>query len=687
MGQEGARVEIRACLGRGGFGEVYRAAMTRPGGVQTEVAVKVLRSDVDPGSEAVKRLRDEGRLLAALRHPAILHVHDLVMLDGRVALITEYVDGEDLDLCILGEPPIPVRALLSVLGDVAAALDAAWSTPSPNGQPIQLVHRDIKPSNIRIGRHGEVKLLDFGIARATNMLREAHTASNAVMGSYLYMAPERYREDAVEPPSDVYSLGCVLYEGLATERFFENTTLKGIYNTMVTPGRFHSHLETRMRELADVPTDVLVLLRDLLNPDDVIRPTAAEASARLEELAESLPGDSFRRWLRQRAWREQPTVAGTLDGQELFAEAYGSDTLQIRTSLLGGRPLPPDPSITGGILGSLTNPAMRPAAVRGMSESTVGGSTEEAPEWHGDPRATIEPTEDIVEDIADEITVDREELNVAVAADLEATEQRTADSLPLSQRKTIPPLSHREDEAVMSAEEPAASHAVSPGAYQQIDPEEMVEPIPEVFDEVRPRRRSPLAQGQDSGWGMVLGGGLAATVVLGALGAVVLRDELDSVAQQLPSVQDWILEESQTTEASPGGAAGASESSTPALPAPEEAVIEIEGPAAPPVRPRTKPVRQARAAPQRPSRARLRSEGWAAVDRSDFEVALDRFNRALRSSRADADAHYGRGYALMRLGQREAAEDALCAAVKLGSDELKREVRSVMESHGMECGS
>ncbi|MCA9492181.1 MAG: serine/threonine protein kinase, partial [Myxococcales bacterium] len=203
----GRRFQVHSCLGRGGFGEVYRATMSSSGGVRTEVAIKVLRGDIDPGSDSVKRLRDEGRLLGALRHPSILRVHDLVLLENRVALVTEYVEGDDLDKCMV--PSMPIRALLGVLGEVASALDAAWTTPSPtSGEAIHLVHRDVKPANIRIGRHGEVKLLDFGIARATNVVREAQTANNAMMGSYLYMAPERFHEDRVEPPSDIYALGC-----------------------------------------------------------------------------------------------------------------------------------------------------------------------------------------------------------------------------------------------------------------------------------------------------------------------------------------------------------------------------------------------------------------------------------------------------------------------------------------------
>ena len=121
------RFRMQGCLGRGGHGEVYRATMSRDGGVVTEVAVKVLAADVDPNSDPVSRLKDEGRLLGALNHPVILKVFDLVVLSGRAALVTEYIEGQDLHRCIYepdasGRVPIlPPRALVEIIGHLFAA--------------------------------------------------------------------------------------------------------------------------------------------------------------------------------------------------------------------------------------------------------------------------------------------------------------------------------------------------------------------------------------------------------------------------------------------------------------------------------------------------------------------------------------------------------------------------------------
>ena len=143
---------------------------------------------------------------------------------------------------------------------------------------MHLVHRDVKPANIRIGKHGEVKLLDFGIARAANMTREAHTANNAMMGSSQYMAPERFHEDDVFPPSDVYALGCIVYEGLTGERFFGDKSMKQIYGTMLSPRKYEEHLGQRMLALGSQPDEVQALVRRLLSGDAEQRPAASEVA-------------------------------------------------------------------------------------------------------------------------------------------------------------------------------------------------------------------------------------------------------------------------------------------------------------------------------------------------------------------------------------------------------------------------
>jgi len=313
MSGDGRRqFEILRCLGAGGFGEVYQAVMTSPGGLETTVALKVLRSDIDVTDDAMRRLRDEGKALGRLDHPAIVRAYDLTVLDARIALVTEYVDGQDLDTCLAADDPLGVRALLQVVAQVADALDAAWQAQGPQGR-LYMVHRDIKPSNIRIGRHGQVKLLDFGIARFEGA-REAETASDVVLGSLPYMAPERFVDRRNRSASDVFSLGCCLFEGLAGEAFYPDARLTKLSVLAMDDELHEEHLQQRLATL-QVPPPLMDLARSCLAFDPEQRPTANELSQQCEALADDAAGSSLRRWCADRSWVDPRETRGSLEGR------------------------------------------------------------------------------------------------------------------------------------------------------------------------------------------------------------------------------------------------------------------------------------------------------------------------------------------------------------------------------------
>ena len=315
--RERRQFAIQDCLGRGAFGEVYLAQMRQPGGLETRVAVKVLREDLASGSDAVLRLRDEGRLLARLAHPTILRVLDLALLDGRVALITEYVEGADLGRCWTSKPPLGLRASLQVIGRVAAALQVAHGATGGDGRPLGLVHRDIKPSNVRIGRHGQVKLLDFGIAWSRAENREARTDSDLVVGSLHYMAPERFVSRRAAPAWDVFGLGAMLYEGLAEQRFLPDG-LGEAARLSTRRDRYIPWLAGKLDAVGEtVSGEVTDLLRDLLAFVPAERPSAAEVLARCEALADEVGGASLGQWCRAHDWAAPDAVDGSLEGRTL----------------------------------------------------------------------------------------------------------------------------------------------------------------------------------------------------------------------------------------------------------------------------------------------------------------------------------------------------------------------------------
>ncbi|MEZ4320379.1 MAG: serine/threonine-protein kinase [Myxococcota bacterium] len=312
----GRAFEFHECLGRGGFGEVYRTTMVAPSGVRQTVAVKILRQGLDPFGQSVERLRDEAHLLSRLDHPAILKVHDLVILDGRVGLVTEYVDGVDLSVLLKPENDMSARMLAECVAEVASGLDAAWSTPGNDGRAMQLVHRDIKPANIRVSKHGQVKLLDFGIARA-NIEREASTTTDTLIGTYQYMAPERFG-NITGPEGDVFALACVLFEGLSKQRFLNGLSLQQHYVAMASQSNYDPLLD---EQLAMLPGDVHPGVRDILRRslafDRTERPSAAELNAQLESEAPLLRGLSRRAWCREHEF-PAPNRSGDLTGLRIL---------------------------------------------------------------------------------------------------------------------------------------------------------------------------------------------------------------------------------------------------------------------------------------------------------------------------------------------------------------------------------
>ena len=206
----GDRYEIGEVIGRGGMAEVHEGRDLRLG---RRVAVKILRPDLakDPTFQA--RFRREAQSAAALNHPNIVAVYDtgedtLTSSDGTSVvvpfIVMEYVDGMTLrQLLASGRRLLPERAL-EITAGILAALDYAHR----HG----IVHRDIKPANVMLTRTGDVKVMDFGIARAMNDTGNTMTATSAVMGTAQYLSPEQARGEVVDARSDLYSAGVLLYE-------------------------------------------------------------------------------------------------------------------------------------------------------------------------------------------------------------------------------------------------------------------------------------------------------------------------------------------------------------------------------------------------------------------------------------------------------------------------------------------
>src|SRR5262249_51711037 len=210
--------EILARLGAGGMGEVYRARDPR---LNREVAIKVLPERLASDPQALRRFESEAKAVAALSHPNILAIFDVGADQGISYAVTELLEGATVRTHV-GRAALPWRKAVEVGIAIAEGLAAAHSKG--------IVHRDLKPENIFLTEDGRVKILDFGLARssgtsaAEKAQAETVTEAGVVLGTVGYMSPEQIRGMPAEARSDIFSLGCVLYEMVAARRAFSRET-------------------------------------------------------------------------------------------------------------------------------------------------------------------------------------------------------------------------------------------------------------------------------------------------------------------------------------------------------------------------------------------------------------------------------------------------------------------------------
>lgn len=200
------------CLGRGGYASVWLAWRQGPMGVQIPVAVKVLQREHAVSKAARRRFWAEARLLVALDHPHIIQIHDTGDADKLPFYVMEYVRGTSLAQLLNVRRGLPVDAVLQIGVHIASALSAAHKARDGRGRHMRIVHRDVNPSNILLGRHGNIKLIDFGIA--TSEITPRNTRINVIKGNPRYLAPEQALGLECDVRTDVYGLGLTLYEAI-----------------------------------------------------------------------------------------------------------------------------------------------------------------------------------------------------------------------------------------------------------------------------------------------------------------------------------------------------------------------------------------------------------------------------------------------------------------------------------------
>ena len=251
------RYALEALVGSGGMADVYRAKDQL---LERTVAVKILHQQYENDTEFITRFQREAKAAARITHPNIVNVYDVGVAEGRHYIVMEYVPGRTLKERIKEEGPVPVPQALQSARQIAGALAQAHAN--------NLVHCDIKPHNILVMPDGNVKVADFGIARAVT--ESTMTYNDNIMGSVHYFSPEQARGTMITPKSDVYSLGVLLYEMLSGRIPFDG-------NTAVSIAR--KHLEEDPQPLhmiaPGIPPVVEALVTRMMAKDPAQRPDSS----------------------------------------------------------------------------------------------------------------------------------------------------------------------------------------------------------------------------------------------------------------------------------------------------------------------------------------------------------------------------------------------------------------------------
>ena len=206
------RYRLIELLGRGGMGEVWKAFDTA---TQRVVAVKVLPSQLAADPVFERRFRHEAYVAAGLNNPHVVPIHNFGEIEGRLYVDMRLIEGQDLQH-VLSDGPLDTERTVKIVEQIASALNAAHR--------VGLVHRDVKPSNILLTEEDFAYLIDFGIARGTD--DTGMTGTGNVIGTWPYMAPERFSTGRNDSRSDIYALACVMYECLTSSRPFPGESVE-----------------------------------------------------------------------------------------------------------------------------------------------------------------------------------------------------------------------------------------------------------------------------------------------------------------------------------------------------------------------------------------------------------------------------------------------------------------------------
>ena len=397
--QEFGKYELMSKLAAGGMAITYRARMRGAAGVTKAVVIKQILPHFADEPAFVEMFVSEARVAAALTHGNIAQVFDFGEIDGQYFLAMEFVHGQPLSKLLrraqrMGLPGLPVPLALYIASQICDGLDYAHRHRREDGEPMGLVHRDVSPDNVLISYEGQVKVIDFGIAKATSVV-EARTSPGVLKGKYPYFSTEQARgEQDLDARSDTYAVGVVLYEMLCGRRPYEGEFAAVIPRLLSGDYPAPSELNPAISpELEAVIGTAMALERDERYPT-----AQAFSEALREQLYSSWP-------------RFSPSLVAQLLGH-LFAEDLAVEGHQVEvtptfleqfaewkaTGAAPGRPLTPRPGVNpgseNGRMGMRTPPPPAPRTrtsttgnLRAVSASASASASGRRSSSTGMPRA------------------------------------------------------------------------------------------------------------------------------------------------------------------------------------------------------------------------------------------------------------------------------------------------------------
>jgi eukaryotic-like serine/threonine-protein kinase len=335
-------------LAEGGMAEVFLAKQTGMEGFEKLVVVKRILPQLCSDDSFVKMFLNEARVAARLNHPNVVQIFDLGKLGDQYFIAMEYVHGEDLRAVIReatdADKRPPIGLVCRIIADMLGGLHYAHTRVGADGKPLGLVHRDVSPQNVLVTYEGSVKLVDFGIAKATRAIDAAQTQAGLLKGKYAYMSPEQARGQPVDARSDVFCVGVLLWELATWQRLFKRPTeMSTLMAVIEEPIRAPHTVEPTLPPELD-----RLIMKALARKTDDRFASAQDLRAALENLirtsgweADTLALSTYMRDLFAKKLRQQAAdvAAAGLASLEDFLL-----TIEEKTSISWMAP----PSLTGG---------------------------------------------------------------------------------------------------------------------------------------------------------------------------------------------------------------------------------------------------------------------------------------------------------------------------------------------------